>query len=76
MLRERTRRSRHRPLLNAADPLARLAELYLVRDCLYREVAVSVVESNRDEIARFTRELEASLEQSLPPDQGAGFAPT
>ena len=69
-------RSRHRPLLNAADPLARLAELYLVRDCLYREVAVSVVESNRDEIARFTRELEASLEQSLPPDQGAGFAPT
>ena len=38
-LRERTRRSRHRPLLNAADPLARLAELYAQRDALYREVA-------------------------------------
>ena len=55
MLRERTRRSRHRPLLNAADPMARLAELYAVRDALYREVAATVVESNRDEIARFTR---------------------
>ena len=39
MLRERTRRSRHRPLLNAADPMARLAELYAFRDVLYREVA-------------------------------------
>ena len=47
-LRERTRRSRHRPLLNAADPMARLAELYAVRDPLYREVAAIVVESNRE----------------------------
>jgi shikimate kinase len=65
MLRERTRRSRHRPLLNAADPMARLAELYTLRDSLYREVAASVVESNRDEIARFARELEASLGDPL-----------
>jgi hypothetical protein len=65
MLRERTRRSRHRPLLNAADPMARLAELYAVRDSLYREVATSVVESNRDEIARFARELETSLGEPL-----------
>jgi shikimate kinase len=64
-LRERTRRSRHRPLLNAADPLARLAELYAVRDPLYREVATTVVESNRDEIARFSRELEAVLPDPL-----------
>jgi shikimate kinase len=58
-LRERTRRSRHRPLLNAADPLARLAELYAQRDPLYREVADGVVESDREQIARFALELEA-----------------
>ncbi len=52
-LRERTRRSRHRPLLNTADPAARLAELYAARDALYREVAECVIESDRDEIARF-----------------------
>jgi shikimate kinase len=64
-LRERTRRSRHRPLLNAADPAARLAELYASRDSLYREVAVSVIESRRDEIARFSRELEGELRDPL-----------
>jgi hypothetical protein len=48
----------------------------VVRDCLYREVAASVVESNRDEIARFTRELEASLHEPPPPGQGAGVAST
>jgi shikimate kinase len=64
-LRERTRRSRHRPLLNAADPLARLAELYAQRDPLYRDVATTVIESSRDEIARFSRELEAVLPDPL-----------
>jgi shikimate kinase len=64
-LRERTRKSRHRPLLNAADPAARLAELYASRDSLYREVAASVVESRRDEIARFSRELEGELRDPL-----------
>lgn len=52
-LRERTRRSRDRPLLNAADPLARLQELYAQRDALYREIAHYVVESDREAIARF-----------------------
>ena len=58
-LRERTRKSRHRPLLNAADPLARLAELYAQRDPLYREVAHRVVESDRERVIRFALELEA-----------------
>ena len=59
-LRERTRRSRHRPLLNTADPAARLVELYAARDALYREVADVVIESEREEIARFARQLEAA----------------
>ena len=66
LLRERTRRSRHRPLLNAADPIARLNELYTARDALYREVASLIVESNRDEISHFTRQLEATLSDSQP----------
>jgi shikimate kinase len=58
-LRERTRRSRHRPLLNTADPLARLIELYAQRDRLYREVADCVLESDREHVARFAQNLEA-----------------
>jgi shikimate kinase len=59
-LRERTRRSRHRPLLNTADPSARLKELYAIRDALYRGIADRIIESDRDEIAHFARELEAA----------------
>jgi shikimate kinase len=65
-LRERTRRSRHRPLLIAADPLARLAELYAQRDPLYREVAHSVIESERERVIRFALEL-ASLRDVARP---------
>lgn len=64
-LRERTRRSRHRPLLNTADPAARLVELYATRDALYREVAECVIESDREELARFARELEAGQRNTL-----------
>ena len=64
LMRERTRRSRHRPLLNAADPIARLAELYAARDALYREVASMIIESNREEISHFSRRLEAALQDS------------
>ncbi len=56
-LRERTRKSRHRPLLNTADPLARLIELYAQRDPLYREVADFVLESDRDHVTRFALNL-------------------
>jgi len=44
---------------------ARLVELYSFRDPLYREVAASVVESNREEIAHFSRRLEAALQDPL-----------
>jgi len=64
-LRERTRRSRHRPLLNTADPAARLAELYAARDGLYREVAEYVIESDREEIARFVRQIGAAQRNAL-----------
>jgi shikimate kinase len=43
LLYERTRHDRNRPLLQVADPLARLEELYATRDPLYRETAHFVV---------------------------------
>jgi shikimate kinase len=63
---ERTRKSRHRPLLNAADPLARLAELYAQRDQLYREVADRVIDSDRERVIRFALELEAERNFAPP----------
>lgn len=43
MLYERTRHDRNRPLLQVSDPLARLEELYAIRDPLYRDAAHFVV---------------------------------
>ena len=58
----RIRHSRNRPLLQTADPLARLAELYRQRDALYRETATHVVESDRGEVMRLVRIFEAISE--------------
>ena len=65
---ERTRRSRHRPLLNnTTDQLGRLAELYGIRDALYREVADAVIESEREALARFAQGLDAPPPMVTPP---------
>ena len=56
---QRLRNSRQRPMLQAADPRNRLAELYQLRDPLYREVATHVIESDRDAVIRFVRWLDA-----------------
>jgi shikimate kinase len=58
---ERTRRSKHRPLLQAADPQARLRELYAFRDPIYREVADFVVESDSEQVVRLAQRLEQQL---------------
>lgn len=44
---ERTRGDRNRPLLNTADPRARVEAMYTERDALYRDVAHLVVETDR-----------------------------
>ena len=58
---ERTRRSKHRPLLQAADPQARLNDLYTFRDPLYREVADFVVESDSEQAIRLAQRLEQQM---------------
>lgn len=44
---ERTRNDRNRPLLQVADPLLKLNQLFATRDPLYREVASLVVDGSR-----------------------------
>ena len=48
LLWERTRNDRNRPLLQVADPLQRLKELFAQRDPYYREVADLVVDGSRN----------------------------
>lgn len=61
---QRLRGSRHRPLLQTSDPRARLADLYALRDPLYREVAHHVVESEREGVMRFVGWLDAQADEA------------
>lgn len=59
------RRLRHdtaRPLLQVADPLARLRELFEERDPLYREVSHFVVETGRPSVASLVNMVLMQLE--------------
>jgi shikimate kinase len=59
------RRLRHdvkRPLLQVADPLGRLRELYDARDPLYRETAHDVVETGRPTVAMLVNIIVMQLE--------------
>jgi shikimate kinase len=59
------RRLRHdtsRPLLQVADPLARLRELYAQRDSLYRETAHYVVETGRPSVGALVNTVLMQLE--------------
>ncbi len=59
------RRLRHdtqRPLLQVADPLQRLRDLYAVRDPLYREAAHFVIETGRPSVATLVNMIVMQLE--------------
>lgn len=48
LLYTRTKNDKSRPLLQVTDPLARITELTVRRDPLYREVADVIIEAGRD----------------------------
>ena len=58
----RLRHDRNRPLLQVPDPLARLRELYALRDPLYRESARFVVETGRPSVAALVNMVVTQLE--------------
>jgi shikimate kinase len=59
----RTRHDRNRPLLQTSDPLAKLAELYQVRDPLYREIADLIVDTGNQSVSALAHRLEQKLAQ-------------
>jgi shikimate kinase len=59
---ERTRHDRNRPLLQTADPLTRLRDLFRQRDPLYREIADIVVDTGRQSVGSMTRVLCGKLD--------------
>ena len=65
----RLQRDTQRPLLQVADPLARLREMYAQRDPLYRETAHFVVETGRSSSATLANMVLMQLELAgvLPP---------
>ena len=58
----RLRHDRNRPLLQVADPLQRLRDLYFVRDPLYRQTAHFVVETGRPSVATLVNMIVMQLE--------------
>ncbi len=58
----RLRHDNSRPLLQVADPLSRLRDLYAVRDPLYQSVAHFVIETGRPSVATLTNMIIMQLE--------------
>lgn len=59
---KRLRHDTQRPLLQVADPLGRLRELYAARDPLYREVAHFSVDTGRPSVATLVNMIVMQLE--------------
>jgi shikimate kinase len=59
---KRLRHDRQRPLLQVADPLKKLRELYQQRDPLYRDAADFVIETGRPSVATLVNMIVMQLE--------------
>lgn len=64
---ERTRRDRSRPLLQTADPEARLLELIRIREPLYREVADLTVNTNGRSVRAVALDILRQLQSEEEP---------
>lgn len=53
----RTRRGRHRPLLDAPDPAARLASILAQREPLYRDIAGHVIPTDGQKVTAVARRI-------------------
>ena len=60
----RLRHDMNRPLLQVADPISRLRELFVARDPLYRETAHFVLETGRPSVATLVNMIVMQLELS------------
>ncbi len=69
---DRTQHGRHRPLLLNTDPEARLTELMVTREPLYREIANLVVSTDRRKVQSVAEYIVASLAGGIPVDARGG----
>lgn len=67
MLYERTRHDRNRPLLQVADPLAKIRELHALRDPLYREVADIVMDAIGGSVTQLVAKVETEIRTRCEP---------
>lgn len=58
---ERTRLDPNRPLLQVADPVQKIEELFALRDPLYREVADIIINSTGGSISHLVKQVEREL---------------
>jgi shikimate kinase len=58
----RLRHDKNRPLLQVADPLQRLRDLYVARDPLYREAAHFVIDTGRPSVSTLVNMIIMQLE--------------
>jgi shikimate kinase len=63
LLVERTSRDRSRPLLHTDDMQARVTELLIERDPIYRQVADTIVQTDRRSARHVVREIQSRLEK-------------
>lgn len=58
---QRTRNDRNRPLLQTADPHAKLSELFDVRDPLYQAVADIIVDTGNQPVANIVSKIQKQI---------------
>ena len=73
----RLRHDRNRPLLQVADPLKRLQDLFTLRDPLYRAAAHHVIESQKPSVGAMVQGVLQHLERApeMAPANGAHPTP-
>jgi shikimate kinase len=64
----RTQHDRNRPLLQTGDPRARIEQLFMQRDPLYREVATLVVDTGNQSLRSLTQRIELRLREYAEAD--------
>jgi shikimate kinase len=73
----RLRHDTHRPLLQVADPMRKLRDLFNERDPLYRQTAHFVIETGRPSVSRLVNMILMQLELAgLVPMRPAGDGPS
>lgn len=63
---QRTRQDRNRPLLQTADPKAKLQELFSQRDQIYRDMADIIMDTGDQNVHSLVRQLEYKLKHANP----------